>query len=134
MKRTLLITAILVSFLLTNGQSAKYIYTDIQNKKTKVMFHGFGTEPFWDIYIIDKSAIFAVESEDIYEYWNTETTFDKSKYSQIIKLKNSIGEKLSVKIINKSGNNGMSNKKFPYTVILDMRSFSFTGCGELGNK
>ena len=109
MKRTLLITAILFSFLLTNGQSAKKIYTDIQNKKTKVMFHGFGTEPFWDIYIIDKSAIFAVESEDIYEYWNTETTFDKSKYSQIIKLKNSIGEKLSLKIINKSGNNGMSN-------------------------
>ncbi len=134
MKRTLLITAILFSFLLTNGQSAKKIYTDIQNKKTKVMFHGFGTEPFWDIYIIDKSAIFAVESEDIYEYWNTETTFDKSKYSQIIKLKNSIGEKLSLKIINKSGNNGMSNKKFAYTVILDMRSFSFTGCGELGNK
>jgi len=97
-------------------------------------FHRFGTEPFWDIYIIDKSAIFAVESEDIYEYWNTETTFDKSKYSQIIKLKNSIGEKLSLKIINKSGNNGMSNKKFAYTVILDMRSFSFTGCGELGNK
>jgi uncharacterized membrane protein len=128
MKRTLLITAILFSFVFTNGQSAKKIYTDIQNKKTKVLFHGLGTEPFWDFYILENSAIYAAEMLDEYEYWNMETTFDKSKYSQIIKLKNSSGEKLSVKIIKKSASDGMSPKKYAYTVIYGDRN----GCGNLG--
>jgi hypothetical protein len=52
MKKTLFLTAILFSYVITYGQSPQKVYNDIQNKKIKVLFHGSGTEPFWDFYIL----------------------------------------------------------------------------------
>ncbi len=129
MKRTLFIIAILFSFVCTNGQSPKNIYEDIKNKKIKALFHGSGTEPFWDIYILENSAIYAAEMLDEYQNWKAETKFDKSKYSQIMSFKNSDGENVSVKIIKKSCTDGMSPQKYAYTVIYGDRN----GCGNIGN-
>jgi uncharacterized membrane protein len=129
MKRTLLIIAILLSFVCTNGQSPKKIYEDIKNKKIKAFFHGSGTEPFWDIYILESSAIYADEMAEVYEYWKIETKFDKTKYAQTINFKNANGEKSSVKIIKKPCTDGMSPQKYTYTVIYDNRN----GCGNVGN-
>jgi uncharacterized membrane protein len=128
MKKTLLIIACLFSILFSTAQSAKKIYNDIQNKKIKVLFHGSGTEPFWDLYILENSAIYAAELVDIYENLKIENSFDKYKYSQIINLKNSNGDKTSVKIIKKSCSDGMSPKKYSHTVIYADQN----GCGQIG--
>jgi uncharacterized membrane protein len=65
---------------------------------------------------------------DEYEEWKMENPFDKSKYSQIISLKNSKGEKTSLKIIKKACSDGMSPKKYTYTVSYGDRN----GCGKIG--
>jgi len=128
MKKTLLITVCLFSILFSTAQSPQKIYQDIKNKKIKVLFHGLGTEPFWDFYILENSAIFAAELLDEYEKFQMENSFDKNKYSQIINLKNSQGDKKSVKIIKKSCSDGMSPKKYTYTVIYG----NYNGCGQIG--
>jgi uncharacterized membrane protein len=128
MKNTILLIAILCSFICTNAQSPKKTFNDIQNKKTKVLFHGFGTEPFWDIYILENQVIFAIDAMEIYESLKMTGSFSKSKYSQIFTLKNAKGEKTSLQIIKKPGNDGMSEQVYPYTVKYNRN----TGAGEMG--
>jgi uncharacterized membrane protein len=128
MKKIILLIAILCSFICTIAQSPKKTYTDIQNKKIKVLFHGFGTEPFWDIYILENSVIFAIAGMEIYESLKMTGSFSKSKYSQVFTLKNAKGEKTSLQIIKKPGDDGMSEQVYPYTVKYNRN----TGAGKIG--
>jgi uncharacterized membrane protein len=129
MKNTILLIVILCSFIFTNAQSPKKTYNDIQNKKIKVLFHGFGTEPFWDIYILENSVIFSIADMNIYESLKMTGSFSKSKYSQVFTLKNAKGEKKILQIIKKPGDDGMSEQVYPYTVKYNW----YTGAGKIGH-
>ena len=126
----MLFVSILLSFQIAKAQNAEEIFEDIKNNKIKVIFHGMGTEPFWDVFIIENGVVYGNESTEEYEYFKYEGMFDKNKYSQVFKLKRNDGELINLQIIKKTSSDGMSEIKYPYTVTIN----DLMGCGELGDK
>ncbi len=43
---------------------ANLLLKQIHNKKTKVLFHGIGSEPFWDLYITENEVLYSVNEQN----------------------------------------------------------------------
>jgi uncharacterized membrane protein len=126
MKRTAIIfLLIFLGSRLVNAQSAKKLYNDVQKNKIKVIFHGLGTEPFWDVFILQKGVLFVNEMEEEYKFFSTSTSFEKQKKIQVIKCRESSGATTELKIIRQPCNDGMSESVYSYKVIFG----SYEGCG-----
>lgn len=111
-------------------QDPKKLLADIKKNKVKPLFHGTGTEPFWDLYILEKSVVFDNQSLEEQQYWEAERPFDRGKTSQTVYLVNAKGKKASIQITKEDCDDGMSETPFKYSVSFE----GLSGCGELGKK
>ena len=107
---------------------ANLLLKQIQNKKTKVLFHGIGTEPFWDLYITEKEVLYSVNEE------NTSfillTPFDKNIKTQKISYKSKENQVFNVTITKEPAGDGMSERTYPYTVIFSETERHLNGAGD----
>jgi uncharacterized membrane protein len=132
----LILTTLLISVSCFSQKSVtqrvKEIYTAIQKGKIKPIFIASQYEPFWDIYIMGNYAIFHSDSGMSYDYFTVLENFDKSKYSQVLHLKDGSGNISTLKIIKKQTDDGMSDRLYPYTIVYS--GFKFSGHGRLNLK
>jgi len=99
----------------TEISNANTLYRKIEKKSIKVKFHGMGTEPFWDIYILENEVLYVQFEEP--ESYRLLTPFDQSAYSQKIKYESEDGQIYEVKIVKTPAGDGMSDRSYPYSVI-----------------
>ncbi len=112
----------------TEISNANSLYTKVEKKSIKVNFHGMGTEPFWDIYILENEVLY-VQFEEPQSY-RLLTPFDKSAYRQKIKYESKDGSIHEVKIVKEPAGDGMSDKTYPYSVIFNEDEPWENGAGE----
>lgn len=112
------------------NQDPKKLISEIKKKKLSPQFHGFGTEPFWDLYILEKSVVLDNQSLEEQQYWELLQPFDKSKSSQKIYLVNAKGKKATAQITKEECDDGMTENLYKYSVNFE----GLMGCGELGKK
>ena len=110
-------------------QRVKEIYTAIQKGKIKPIFIASQNEPFWDIYIMGNYAIFHSDQGQSYDYFTVQENFDKNKYSQVLHLKDGSGNISTLKIIKKQTDDGMSERRYPYTIVYS--NYELSGYGRL---
>ena len=106
----------------------KRLYSALFSDKSLVMFHGFGTEPFWDLYIT-KNEILYMKNREPFSY-RLLTPFDGNKKEQTIKFQDRGGEIFEVVIIKQPAGDGMSEKTYPYSVMSINQNLQFNGAGE----
>ena len=107
---------------------ANLLLKQIHNKKTKVLFHGIGSEPFWDLYITENEVLYSVNEQ------NTSfillTPFDKKIKTQKISYKSIDGQIFKVTIIKEPAGDGMSESTYPYTVVFSKTELYLNGAGD----
>ena len=103
---------------------ADSLYAQIQRGEVEVLFHAMGTEPFWDV-MITKEELLHIEFDSLNSY-RLETAFDSNKTEQKIKF----GDQQSFTILKEPGNDGMSDRTYPYTVIWDGNMIHPRGGGD----
>lgn len=99
--------------------SPDYLLEQIKNKEVKVLFHGLGTEPFWDIYLTEKELLLISESLEAKEIYSFDKAFDKNLRSQTITYAGKNGKKYKLQIKKEPTGDGMSEMTFPYAVLFD---------------
>ena len=94
------------------------LHNNIKNGLADLIFHGFGTEPFWDLYITDNEVLYAVNEgiELSLESFQLLTPFVIEDKEQLIQYKNASGTVFGVKIKKEVTGDGMSDKEYPYSV------------------
>ncbi len=104
-------------------------FEKIKKEKIKVLFHGFGTEPFWDIFITEDKLLYSSLVEDN-ELFSLKNSFNKASRDQTIEYSNDLGDLFSVRIKKEVGSDGMSNRNYPYTVIFSESEPWLNGAGD----
>lgn len=99
----------------------------IEKRKIHVNFHGFGNEPFWDLYITDNELLYTVNGEN--SSYRLLNKFDKDVYSQTVRYRNNSGKEFSVKIL-KEPVTDESEQTYPYSVIWPGKDTYLNGAGE----
>ncbi len=114
MKKLLLFTIVLCSNL-AFSQSAQSTYKKLKNNQLKSVFHAMGNEPFWDLYLLNGSAIYADEMNSIYVNLKYDNSFDRTKKTQLIKLITPSNKVLNVNL-NKEQYKDEGNNTYKYSV------------------
>ena len=109
------------------SQDPKKLLAEIKKKRLTPIFHGMGTEPFWDLYILEKSVVLDNQSLEEQQYWELQQPFDKGKTTQKLYLINAKGKKATLLITKEECDDGMSETKFKYSVNFD----GLIGCGKI---
>ena len=112
----------------TEISDASELYQKVEKKSIEVKFHGMGTEPFWDLYILEDEVLYVV-NEDPQSY-RLLTPFDNSAYSQKIKYESNDGTVYEVKLVNDPAGDGMSDRTYPYSVIFSEEEPWQNGAGD----
>ncbi|MDA0327311.1 MAG: hypothetical protein O3C47_09045 [Bacteroidetes bacterium] len=121
---------LLIESNLKKPTDANLLLKQIQNKKTKVLFHGIGTEPFWDLYITEKEVLYSV-NEDYINSFILLTPFDKNIKTQKISYKSKENQVFNVTITKEPAGDGMSERTYPYTVIFSETDLNGAGDSKL---
>ncbi len=114
MKKLLLFTIVLC-WNLAFSQSAQSTYKKLKNNQLKSVFHAMGNEPFWDLYLLNGSAIYADEMNSIYVNLKYDNSFDRTKKTQLIKLITPSNKVLNVNL-NKEQYKDEGNNTYKYSV------------------
>lgn len=93
-----------------NTATAEKLLADIEKGKGNVLFQGMGTEPFWDIYLIPEGLLLTMNEEKT--LYPINAGFSKDLKSQTIPF----GDNQQLIIKKTPGNDGMSDRTYPYTV------------------
>lgn len=109
---------------------AKELYKKIKNQSVSVTFHGFGTEPFWDLYLTDDEVLYTVNEEEFKSY-RLLTPFDRGAKKQRIRYENEKGKVTEVLIKKEPTSDGMSDNTYPYAVIFSEDEPFRNGAGTL---
>jgi hypothetical protein len=107
--------AIMLCCNLLFSQSAKSTYKKLKNNQLKPVFHAMGSEPYWDLYLMNGTAIYADEGNSTYINLKYDNSFDKTKKTQLIKLVTPSNKIVKVTII-KEQYEDEGNNKYKYTV------------------
>lgn len=94
----------------TNNPTADQLLADIEKGKGQVLFQGMGTEPFWDVYLTPDGLLVVFNQEKT--LYPVNAGFSKDLKSQTIPF----GDKQQLIIKKTPGNDGMSDRTYPYTV------------------
>lgn len=116
LNRKTILALLLLSSIVFYGQSiktSKSLIDEIEKGETTVVFEGFGTEPFWHIYIT-KNEILKTENE-YKEVFKLKNKFDPNLNSQNISYVDRNGKQFSIEIIKKPSGDGMSDRIYPYS-------------------
>jgi uncharacterized membrane protein len=92
------------------------------------VFAGFGTEPFWAVYVVaDAEIVFhPADGDDVKVPWVAATMPDVNT----LEYESSAGDKsIQLTIIKKECSDGMSDDTFPTTVNLVVNGRGYHGCG-----
>ncbi len=96
------------------------------------VFSGFGTEPFWFLYVIrnDKIIFHPAEGSDVEVPYVTSITSGagNTEYNS-----SSGNAAIELTIIKKNCSDGMSDETHPYTVALTVNKTKYSGCGSERN-
>lgn len=111
-------------------ERAKELFTQIENGEMRPSFHGFGTEPFWDLYILDGEALYVNMQSEIYETYELLDPFDLSKTNQTLRYKDAQGKEFSIVIRKEPTGDGMSDRTYPYSVRSQTEEY-MKGAGEV---
>lgn len=96
--------------------TAEKLFKEIEKGKVKVLFHGSGTEPWWDLYLTEDKLLFVNSNDNIKESFSLKTKFDKNLKSQTINYINSEGENVKIIILKEPRQDDMSEKIHQYTI------------------
>lgn len=94
------------------------------------IFTGFGTEPFWSVYVINNSKIVFHPADEL----DTELPFVTPVFmdDHTKKYKSSTAtDSLELTIIKKNCSDGMSDETHSYEVILLINKTRYSGCGRV---
>jgi len=98
-----------------NIRKADNLIGEIVNGSKKVLFHGSGTEPFWDIYITENEIlIIGIEWR---RYYTLNNKFNSSLFTQKVLYSDSRDKEYTINIVKKPSGDGMSNREFPYSCV-----------------
>lgn len=100
---------------------------DIKAEKVKVYFEGFGTEPFWTIYITKYELLLVNEGEDTRESFLLVNQFDAKLEKQTITYVTASGKTASVTITREEASPGMGPDIYPYSIY---RGPTLEGAGD----
>jgi len=92
---------------------------DIKNGKAKVVFHAFGTEPFWDMYFTKDEALYINTGWDIQVVYRTQSSFNPHLYKQQILYFDSEGKEKIMTVVKESKGDGMSDRIYPFSLSGD---------------
>ncbi len=106
------------------------LFFKIKNGVEEVVFHGFGTEPFWDIYLTKDFLLFADASTNKTFAFLLVNSFDENKIKQMIKFRDDKNNEFEFEIRKEPTGDGMSDETFPYYV--GWRKNTMPGAGRLG--
>ncbi len=105
------------------------LFNSIQNGDMKAKFYGAGTEPFWSMYLIDEE--FLLINSGIINRYEVLNDFDVNAVRQIIIYKNSAQDTLKVELVKENTFEELSNKSYPYRVIIHLDSnYALKGVGD----
>ena len=121
--KKILLFAIMLCCNLVFSQSAQSTYKKLKNNQLKSVFHAMGSEPWWDLYLLNGSAIYADEGNSTYVLLKYDNSFDKTKKSQLIKLITPSNKAFTVQILKEQYEDEGDNN-YKYTV-------KFGNAGEL---
>ncbi len=95
----------------------KQLLVQLQNRKIEFDFYASFTEPFWTIYLIGEQILFNQADSDPAIY-PLDGVFDSTQIEQKLSFTdaNSLRKLL---IIKDGGSDGMSELKYPYSVVMD---------------
>jgi uncharacterized membrane protein len=102
----------------------------IENNEIEVIFHAFGTEPFWDIFITANYLLFSELNEETSESYSLLTPFDEKLEEQVIKVQDSSENTFKLLLKKEPTSDGMSDKSYPYSVKWSKNELN--GAGHLG--
>jgi uncharacterized membrane protein len=122
----ILITSGVQSFAQTAPTPPNKLLAEISNGSKEVLFHGYGTEPDWTIYLTETELYFSESYDTERKTYFLKTKFDKNLKSQTIIYINKEGKKDSIIIKKEPSNDGMSDRTFPYSVLFQ----GMVGCGD----
>jgi uncharacterized membrane protein len=88
----------------------------IKNKQVDLRFEGFGTEPFWTIYITNDEVLYSPTGNE-YSIYRLMNAFDENKKSQVIQYADKEGKIHEVIIKKEPSGDGMSDRTYPYRVV-----------------
>lgn len=94
------------------------------------IFTGFGTEPFWSVYVVKDSKIVfhPADGPDVeVPYVEAKTIEHGTRYKS-----SSPGASIELSIAKKECSDGMSDETHSYRVILVVNKEEYTGCGREG--
>jgi uncharacterized membrane protein len=99
---------------------------------TDTVFRGFGNEPFWAVYVIDREKI-VFHPADGPDQWVPMTSDfypDSIKYSYGGSLN---ATTIILTVTKKNCSDGMSEETHPYEVSLFVNKTKYAGCGRTAN-
>jgi hypothetical protein len=105
--------AIMLCCNLVFSQSAQSTYKKLKNNQLKSVFHAVGEEPWWDLYLLNGSAIYADEGNSTYINLKYDNSFDKTKKSQQIKFITPSNKAFTIRILKQKDE---GKNKYNYTV------------------
>jgi uncharacterized membrane protein len=111
----------------TSITEPKQLLRKISADKSIVKFHGFGTEPFWDIYFTNEEVLYIKNDES--NSYKLVKPFDTNANTQTLKYQDENGNLFEIKILKKLTGDGMSEKSYPYSVIWDEGKPHLNGAG-----
>jgi uncharacterized membrane protein len=102
----------------TKASDPAQLEKDIKAEKVKVFFEGFGTEPFWTIYITKYELLKVDEGVNTRESYLLVNQFDSKLKKQTITYKDGDGNMQSVVITRGNASPGMGPDIYPYSIHL----------------
>ena len=96
------------------------------------VFTGFGTEPFWSVYVINNNKIVfhPADGPDVEVPYVAASVVDNNTNRYHAR---GSAATLELIITKKDCSDGMSEQTHPYTVTLSINKTKYTGCGRKGN-
>jgi len=93
-------------------------FESIQRDSIKVDFYGAGSEPFWSAYIMDEEVL--IINSNVISRHILQKGFNPNIEKQVIKYNNHVGDTISIEIIRDSTYEELSDKSYPYKVIINI--------------
>lgn len=100
------------------------LFQQMEKGEKQVDFHGLFTEPFREVFLIDKELLL-IDYEERLSY-ALPKPFDPSKVEQHF----SFGDSLKITILQEPGSDGMSDRIFPYTLRWEDPHYPHLGGGD----
>lgn len=114
----------------TKDTAGKKVQMPVQPAIPDTIFTGFGTEPFWSVYVVKDSKIIfhPADGPDVEVPFVEATTV-----SNAIRYKSSSPDaSIELNVAKKECSDGMSDETHSYRVILVVNKEEYTGCGREG--